>query len=45
MTGRPFTTEEIERLWELVKEHEWIDTILIMITQDLEQENYWKLKQ
>jgi site-specific recombinase, phage integrase family len=28
---RPFTTEEIERLWELVKEHEWIDTILIMI--------------
>ena len=28
---RPFTSEEIERLWELVKEHEWIDTILIMI--------------
>ena len=28
---RPFTSEEIEKLWELVKEHEWIDTILIMI--------------
>ena len=28
---RPFTSEEIERLWELVNENEWIDTILILI--------------
>ena len=30
-TRKPFTNEEIKRLWDLVNENEWIDTILIMI--------------
>ena len=28
---KPFTTEEIQRLWDLVDENDWIDTILILI--------------
>lgn len=30
-TRKPFTNKEIERLWDLLDENEWIDTILILI--------------
>ena len=30
-TRKPFTSEEIKRLWDLISENDWIDTILIMI--------------
>ena len=30
-TRKPFTSEEIKRLWDLISENNWIDTILIMI--------------
>ncbi|BBM56043.1 site-specific recombinase, phage integrase family (plasmid) [Leptotrichia wadei] len=30
-TRKPFTNKEIERLWDLLDENDWIDTILILI--------------